>query len=131
MEKTNEKSIKNEIFDRFTEPVKYKLKFFQIVIVMYLDQIASLFSSKYSIIRNVVEEKKSKIKRNELTSEILRSYVNYKKFFIDMNQNIKAKLSQFCGKFIKNTLHCKVLLIMHVSKSISKLAKSISSLFYI
>ena len=41
-----EKYILHEIIKRFTEPVKYKIKFYQIAALMYIDRILTLFFIK-------------------------------------------------------------------------------------
>lgn len=57
-----ERAILNEIIYRFTEPVKYKIKFYQLAVLMYIDHILSLFMNKYMFFRVKIEEKKVSLK---------------------------------------------------------------------
>ena len=57
-----EKAILHEIINRFTEPVRYKIKFYQIAVLMYIDQILALFMNKYMIFRVKIEEKRVNLK---------------------------------------------------------------------
>jgi hypothetical protein len=59
LNKTNvedERHILDEIISRFTEPVRYKIKFYQIAVLMYIDQILTLFINKYMFFRVKVEQ---------------------------------------------------------------------------
>ena len=97
METGYEKTLKNEIFDRFADPVKFKLKFYQIIILMYVDQIVSLVVSKYLILRILMKENKPKFQHKEFLSH-KNNYINYKKSFLDLTRTFKAKLLETFGK---------------------------------
>ena len=96
MDIVTEKSSKNEIFDRFADPVKFKLKFYQIIILMYVDQVVAMVINKYLILRVLMEEKKPKFQHNEFLSH-KRNYINYKKSFLDLTRAFKAKILESFG----------------------------------
>ena len=49
MESAMEKPILAEILARFTEPAKYKIKLYQITVLMVLEQLMTLFISLVTI----------------------------------------------------------------------------------
>jgi hypothetical protein len=51
-----ERHILNEIILRFSEPVRYKIKFYQIAVLMYIDHVLSLFINKYMYFRVKMEK---------------------------------------------------------------------------
>lgn len=51
LESKEERALLNEIITRFTEPVKYKLKFYQIWVLVYIDQLVTLFVNKLLVLR--------------------------------------------------------------------------------
>jgi hypothetical protein len=97
MEMINEKSLKNELIDRIADPVKYKLKFYQIIILMYVDQIVAMVISKYLLLRVIMEEKKPKFYQNESLPP-KNSFINYKKSFLYLTHTCKAKFIDIFGE---------------------------------
>ncbi len=80
METISGKSIASELINRITEPAKYKLRFYQIAVLLFIDHMLSLVISKYMYLRVKIEEKKinlkldklhqSQVKIDQLTDEI-------------------------------------------------------------
>lgn len=59
---SNDRTLLKEILNRFAEPAKYKIKFYQIAVLMYIDQILTLLINKYMFFRVAIEEKKTNLK---------------------------------------------------------------------
>ena len=92
----NEKSLKNEIIDRFAEPVKYKLKFYHFALIMFLDQVLANIASKYMFIRVVIEENAPKSVDSESKLDALGNKIRRK--FLELIQIIKLKFSETFSK---------------------------------
>ena len=90
MQATNDKPL--DFFDRFTVPVKYKLKFYQIAIMLFIDQIIALITSKYLFIRVVIEENKPNFRPQQ---QIEISFEKYKTSFLQLTQQFKTKIDIF------------------------------------
>lgn len=59
---SSDRTLLKEIFNRFTEPAKYKIKLYQIAVLMYIDQLLTLLINKYMFFRVAIEEKKTNLK---------------------------------------------------------------------
>lgn len=59
---SSDRTLLKEIVNRFTEPAKYKIKFYQIAVLMYIDHILTLLINKYMFFRVAIEEKKTNLK---------------------------------------------------------------------
>lgn len=59
---SSDRTLLREIVNRFTEPAKYKIKFYQIAVLMYIDQLLTLLINKYMFFRVAIEEKKTNLK---------------------------------------------------------------------
>ena len=51
--------ILNKIFSKVTNPFKYKIKLYQMAVLMYIDQLISLFINNFMFFRDKIEEKKT------------------------------------------------------------------------
>lgn len=59
---SNDRTLFREVLNRFAEPAKYKLKFYQIAVLMYIDHILTMVINKYMFFRVKIEEKKTNLK---------------------------------------------------------------------
>lgn len=59
---SDSRTLLKEVLNRFTEPAKYKIKFYQIAVLMYIDHILTLLINKYMFFRVIIEEKKTNLK---------------------------------------------------------------------
>lgn len=99
MEAVTDKDIFNEIISRFTEPAKYKIKFYQIAVLMYIDQILTLLINKYMFFRVKIEEQKTNLKiiQFQHAQELLKAE-NLKKSLIlveKLNDTAKNSFGEF------------------------------------
>lgn len=95
METVAQKTILNEIVERFTEPAKSRFKFYHLAILIYMDQILELVISKYMLIRVKFEEKKTsftQMKKSQLNLNLSKE--NIQKSIV----LIKAKARHSFGK---------------------------------
>jgi hypothetical protein len=94
----NEKAILKEIFYRLTNPIKYKIKLYQLAVLVYIDHIISLFVNKFMFFRVKIEEKKTSFKimkfhKSQLKLEIFSTENLERTRLIFDHLNNKAKLS--------------------------------------
>ena len=57
----NQRVMVFDLISKFTEPAKYKIRFYQLVVAMCIETLLSLFISKYVIFRLKIEEKKNQL----------------------------------------------------------------------
>lgn len=55
-------AIINSILLRLIEPLKYKIKFYQVVILLHIDQLLIRINSKYDFMKEKLTEQKIKLK---------------------------------------------------------------------
>lgn len=88
MESISGKSLISEIISRITEPAKYKLRLYQIAVLLFIDRVLSMVISKYMYLRVKIEEKKidlkldklhqSEVKIDLLTKDLAEKFSNFK-----------------------------------------------------
>lgn len=57
METASERAMLREIVSKIAEPAKYKIKVYQIAVLMYIDHIFTLVINKYMFFRVNIEQK--------------------------------------------------------------------------
>ena len=97
MKGVEEKTIKNDIFNRFSESIKFKLNVYQLTVLLYYDHILALFSRKHLIGRGTVLEKNSTLKQNDLKSEVLSKYKNCEEPQLNSFEIFKTKFLNIFG----------------------------------
>lgn len=98
METVAQKTILNEIVERFAEPAKSRFKLYHLAILIYMDQILELVISKYMLFRVKFETKKTtlaKMKKSQLNLELLSKEKLQQSIVL-----VKAKAKHSFGKFI-------------------------------
>jgi hypothetical protein len=103
METINDRTILSEIMHRFTEPAKYKIKFYQIAVLMYIDQILTLVINKYMFYKFKIEEKKPNLKIIKFQQSQIKldlfSNENFKRssaLISRLKQNAVNEFGKFC-----------------------------------
>lgn len=81
--------IYNLILLRLIEPIHYKIKFYNVAILLYIDRILSLLNTKYDFLKVKLNEQKSKLKI--LKSEQLQIKLEYYERFKDFKLFGKSK----------------------------------------
>ena len=109
METVNDRTILSEIMHRFTEPAKYKIKFYQIAVLMYIDQILTLVINKYMFYKFKIEEKKPNLKiikfqQSQIKLDIF-SNENYKRSSALISKLKQNAISEFGNLFLFIILH--------------------------
>ena len=99
----SQRAILADILAKFTEPAKYKIKFYQLAIFMCIETIISLFLSKYVLLRLKLEEKKKTlIEQSQLPSSLISKFdlfnnKNIQKSFM-LIKDFKLKVKNGFGK---------------------------------
>lgn len=103
MESISSKSLVTEIVTRITEPAKYKLRFYQIAILLLIDRFLSLAISKYMYLRVKIEEKKLDLKLYKLhqSQTKIEQLLVTKDLFRKFLQTSKAKAND-CFEYVQS-----------------------------
>ena len=83
--------IYNLILLRLIEPIRYKIKFYNVAILLYIDRVLCLLNTKYDFLRKKINEQKAKLKILQL--EQLQIKLEYYESFKDFK--LFGKLSIF------------------------------------
>lgn len=92
MESISGKSLVSEIVSRITEPAKYKLRFYQIAVLLFIDRLLSMVISKYMYLRVKIEEKKIDLKLDKLHQSQVKIDL-LTKDIVEICSNVKTKLT--------------------------------------
>lgn len=97
METVAQKTILNEIIERFAEPAKSRFKLYHLAILIYMDHILELVISKYMFFRVKFVEKKTtltRMKKSQLNLDLLSKEKLQESIVL-----VKAKARHSFGKF--------------------------------
>ena len=97
METVHEKAILSELINKFTEPAKYKIKAYQLIVLMYIDQMLTVVINKYMRLKVSVNEAKASFGTTHLQQSRLKLARMSQKSFIIVNQ-LKVTTSTSFGK---------------------------------
>ena len=99
METGHEKVILSELINKLTEPAKFKIKAYQLVVLMYIDQILTMMINKYMFLKVSVNEAKASFRSTHLQQSRLKLARMSQKSLVIVNQ-LKMKTSTSFGKHI-------------------------------
>lgn len=102
MEKVNERSYLTDTFYRFTEPAKYKLKFYHIATMMFIEHLLSQFVQKIINEKNKIEYP-NKIKQELYSNDafirvqlVLKKFLSYTKCCIRKFNDVLQSMNDEC-----------------------------------